>query len=353
MAHVAKFTKSASGKLMKHYERTVDENGKHINYGNIDIDLTKTHLNYNLAPERSSQLNFLKERLDQVYVFNRKDVNVMADWVVTLPQEFPADKEKEFFKKSYAFLSSRYGEENVISAYVHVDETTPHMHFSFIPIIDDPKKGPKVNAKDRLNKFELKQFHTEFSNYMDKNFGFDVGILNGATKGGNKTKLELQYQESLEMLNKSKLEVDSLKSSINSLKTNLKAIMDISEGLDVSVMIQSEKKGLKKDKELVNSADLERLKNLASSNHVMKAQIKTLTKKLEESTKELSKLKIENNNLRLEAEYLESGQQMLIKTAKFINEKYPEISIEIRDELDKQDNISEPKLKIIEHEIEL
>ena len=46
---------------------------------------------------------------------------------------------KQFFELSYKFLSERYGEQNVISAYVHMDETTPHMHFLFIPIVDDKK----------------------------------------------------------------------------------------------------------------------------------------------------------------------------------------------------------------------
>lgn len=38
-------------------------------------------------------------------------------------------------------MANRYGKENVVSAYVHLDETAPHIHFSFIPITKDKKKG--------------------------------------------------------------------------------------------------------------------------------------------------------------------------------------------------------------------
>ena len=39
-----------------------------------------------------------------------------------------------FFEETYAFLSERYGAQNVISAYVHLDERSPHMHFAFVPV---------------------------------------------------------------------------------------------------------------------------------------------------------------------------------------------------------------------------
>ena len=73
-------------------------------------------------------------------VQNRKDVNLMCTWIVTVPKDLPENEHEQFFKTTFDFLSDRYGKENIISAYVHMDETIPHMHFAFIPGVPDKKK---------------------------------------------------------------------------------------------------------------------------------------------------------------------------------------------------------------------
>lgn len=195
--HADKYTKSATGHMFKHYERARNEKGEYVKFGNRNIDLSRTHLNYNLAPDHN-QLEYLKERLSQVKCQNRKDVNVFCDWVITAPKELRKEDEKEFFELAYKFMSERYGEQNVISAYVHMDETTPHMHFCFIPVYYDKKKDIyKVSAKQLLNKIELKCIHPQFQQYLDRCavWGRDINILNGATAGGNKTVAELKAEK--------------------------------------------------------------------------------------------------------------------------------------------------------------
>ena len=177
MAHCKKFTKAACGHMFAHYERKKDENGEYIKFGNQEIDISQSHLNYNLAPERiDGQGNFVKERCSEVKLQNRADVNVMCSWVVTLPKEIDEDEREKFFKETYKFLSERYGKENVVSAYVHMDETTPHIHFAFVPVVMDKKKNIlKVSAKEAIDKKELQVFHNDLSAYMEKIFGRDVG----------------------------------------------------------------------------------------------------------------------------------------------------------------------------------
>ncbi|MBD2790567.1 plasmid recombination protein, partial [Xenorhabdus sp. DI] len=76
---------------------------------------------------------------------------------VTLPENLKGISEKEqrkFFEKTYEFLTNRYGgEKNVLSANVHMDETTPHMHFAFMPVVwDEKKQREKVSAKEVLTR---------------------------------------------------------------------------------------------------------------------------------------------------------------------------------------------------------
>ncbi len=194
MAHVQKSTRSSVGGLTRHYERYKKENGEYISFKNQEIDISKSHLNYNLAVhQQMPQLDFIKKRTSEVHCPNRKELIVMCNWVVTAPKEVTTNEQEKFFQETYNFLESRYGKENVISAYVHLDETTPHIHFAFVPIkFDKQKEYFKVCAKEVLNRSDLKSFHGHLSKYLENTFQRDVGVLNQATEQGNKSIQELK-----------------------------------------------------------------------------------------------------------------------------------------------------------------
>lgn len=199
MAHVAKYKRGATGHLAKHYERGRDDAGNYIKFGNEDIDPERTPQNYNLAPDRGDQVDFIRQRCSEVQCSKRADVNVMCSWVVTRPPHLFEGEERAFFEETYSFLSEKYGEKNVISAYVHMDETTPHMHFSFIPVAIDKKKGiEKVSAKEVLTKTELQSFHRQLDERMQERFHRDIGVVNEVTKDGNKEIAELKRETALE-----------------------------------------------------------------------------------------------------------------------------------------------------------
>ena len=181
-----KYTRNALGHMLKHYARETDQDGNYIKFGNVNIDEILTQYNYEFTSRTDdlSDYEFIKKRTEELNCLKRKDVNVMATWVVTIPQEYlskaqqDADeflKETEdtysykFFKQTYAFLENKYGKDNVVGGYVHVDETTPHMHFAFIPTVRDNKKQKlKVSAKECLNKKALQKFHPELNAYLNK-----------------------------------------------------------------------------------------------------------------------------------------------------------------------------------------
>ena len=205
MAHVMKFTKASCGHMFAHFDRKAE----HISNENLDRE--RTHLNYNLATHQTmDQGEFVRKRCAEVHCQNRKDVNVMATWVVTVPKDLPEQEHKAFFQASYDFLQQRYGRENVVSAYVHMDEVTPHMHFAFVPVkhgFKEDKKNPdisteyrKVSAKEVLNRRELQAFHPALQRYVERELGHEVSILNEATKEGNKSIEELKRQTATERL---------------------------------------------------------------------------------------------------------------------------------------------------------
>ena len=197
MANVKKFTKGALGVIFAHYDRS-----KNNITGNIDW--SRTHLNYNLAPNKQDkQWDILEHRLSEVKVQNRKDVNVLCTWVITMPKSLPEDKETEFFQESYRFLEDKYGKDNVVSAFVHKDETQPHMHFAFVPVVQDKKhERLKVSAKECITRSDLQRFHGELQEHLESKLECQVEILNEATKEGNKAIVELKRESAVQRLEK-------------------------------------------------------------------------------------------------------------------------------------------------------
>ena len=205
MAHMMKHTKASCGHMFAHFDRRAE----HIS--NENLDRTRTHLNYNLATHQTmNQGEFVRQRCSEVHCQNRKDVNVMVSWVVTAPKDLPENEQKAFFEASYDFLKNRYGLENVVSAYVHMDEVTPRMHFAFVPVkygFKQDKKNPnisteyyKVSAKEVVNRYDLQSFHESLQRFVEKRLGHEVSILNEATKEGNKSIEELKRQTATERL---------------------------------------------------------------------------------------------------------------------------------------------------------
>jgi len=190
-----KFTRNQSGNILVHCDRS-DPNRT---YKNQEIDHSKTYLNYNLAPEHKGMTDyeFMKKRCEEFKILKRKDVNWLVSWVITIPADYIGNKAL-FFREVYNFMENRYGKDNVVSAYVHLDETNPHMHFCFVPVIFDKKKQEfKVNAKQCINKVELKQIHPEIQEYLENKLQTKVNILNGATAEGNKTIEQLKNEEKI------------------------------------------------------------------------------------------------------------------------------------------------------------
>ena len=188
MAHLEKYTAAAAGHMFAHYDRTHSSSTS-------NIDESRTHLNYNLAEKDQplSCLDFLHKRMSEIKVLKRANVNVMCDWVVTAPEDLTEEELPLFFDECYKFLNARYGKENVISAPVHMDETSPHLHYNFVPVVKDKKKGiPKLSAKECITRKDLNTFHPDLTKHMTTVFGRDIGILNGATVGGNKTIKQLK-----------------------------------------------------------------------------------------------------------------------------------------------------------------
>lgn len=83
-------------------------------------------------------------------------------------------------RESYDWLKNEFGEEHVISAVIHKDETNMHLHFDFVLI-----KGGKLIAKSIISKPKLHQYQNEFLKHLqDKKpaLNFERGGTNGLSQ---------------------------------------------------------------------------------------------------------------------------------------------------------------------------
>ena len=190
MASVTKFDSTAIVNQLRHIERQI------VHSCNPDIDRDRTEYNYSMIEPRGiSSYEYFKRRKSELYVYGRKDVKLMAGWIVTAPKDLPEEDEGRFFSHVFDFLNERYGAENCIQAVVHKDEGgAAHMHYCFIPVVPDKKHGgEKICCNDVLNRTELRNFHPSLQKYL-YDHGMGAKIMTGITKeqGGNKTVRELK-----------------------------------------------------------------------------------------------------------------------------------------------------------------
>lgn len=197
MGAVKKYNRKGVTRIVHHMERVGPLSNK-------DIDPSRSYLNENSLAWKGSPMEVLKKRLSELYVFNRKDVIVLASWVFTLPSD--ATDEQAFWKGVLAFLLDRYGAKNAVAFFIHRDESTPHAHFLFVPSCYDPKrKVQKACANSVLTRQDLRQIHIDLQNYLIRQkisgtvYTGDGTVKSGITaEQGNKSVNVLKLNRSVE-----------------------------------------------------------------------------------------------------------------------------------------------------------
>ena len=115
-----------------------NERDEQYNGANKNIDHSRTGNNIRFVERGQSYLTYIKQRVKEVGARIKKDSVLLSSWVITASPEWfkgmRPEHIQEYFRECYRFFAERYGEENIVGAVVHLDETTPHMHLNMVPI---------------------------------------------------------------------------------------------------------------------------------------------------------------------------------------------------------------------------
>ena len=159
------------------------------NYSNKDIDPTRTHLNYHLKePTGSYENTFYAIRENEhlkgnLRLTGEKQSNVACEFVITSDDAFfnrlGDERTRKFFEDAYRYVCRKIGgEQYIISAVVHLDEKTPHMHLIYIPVVQ--KRNAKKQMTTRINCSEFWKGRDSYSRLQDEfyawmtNCGYDL-----------------------------------------------------------------------------------------------------------------------------------------------------------------------------------
>ena len=166
--------------IYRHNER------KNTNYSNKDINKSNSIKNYSLKTINTSYqkaFNLIKEKY-KLKGQIKKVSNVMCELIITSDKDFfekiGEQETKRYFKLAYHFVANynNLGEEFIVSAKVHNDETTPHLHIVFIPVVHTTnKKGKEINkiacSEFWKGKESYRILQDRFYKYVTDN-GFDL-----------------------------------------------------------------------------------------------------------------------------------------------------------------------------------
>ncbi len=133
----ANYKKDNLAGLYKHNER------KNTNYSNKDIDKNRSSKNYSIKQCNTTYSNAIKKLQEENNLQGRiiKTTNVACELIITSDKEFfkeiGEEETKRYFRTAYNFVANykNLGEKYIISAKVHLDESVPHLHLVFVPVV--------------------------------------------------------------------------------------------------------------------------------------------------------------------------------------------------------------------------
>ena len=289
--------------IYRHNER------RNKNYSNANIDKEKSYLNYSIkSPQYSYEKEF--ERIKDKYNLKgqiKTVSNIACEYIITSDKEFfetiGEEETKRYFETAYNFVAEykNLGEQYIMSAKVHMDEKTPHMHLIFLPVVHT--KDKKGNDIDKLAcsefwkaKDSYRQLQNAFYDYMiSNNFELKRGLSKEETG-----REHIDLKEYKEITN-----FDKTKEKLQNLKLELPDVPNLE---DINVNRFSKKRDEKILEEIIKPKD-NLINELYKDNLSLHQELLRKAKMVEKAEKyenERDKILEDNENLHNQVEEIRS-----------------------------------------------
>lgn len=286
-----------------------DRRERQHSHSNPDIDFNRSGDNYSLC-DRSNGLSFnavIDKIIDDEYTSKRtirKDAVRMVQVLFTSDSEFFTDKstseQRAFFESCYKWAAEKWGESRIISADVHLDEKTPHLHLNFVPLVEDvDKKTGEVITTLNVHKAvgsgsrALQKLQDEFYMAVGKPYGMDRGSRADIDNGEQprKNQKSEQYKQTTKY---HQTAINALQANVQALQAQEQAYTDILhaapenavQGVPVPSVAKIAIGKENKDKLLYSPSDIKQLQELAKACAVTSAANDRRSSELEQEVAE-------------------------------------------------------------------
>ena len=217
----AKYKGPTLSRIEAHNERTKDAYAS-----NPNIDTQRSRLNFHPVKPKGKYRDVSNQIIRESGCRVRKDSVTAVEVLITASPEFFADKKpkevKEFFDHALEFMKANQDPATYISAVVHVDEKTPHMHLIFVPLTPDNRLSAKTIIGNRK---KLTQWQDDFHAYMVKKYpDFERG--ESASSTGRVHLPPRQFKAAVHLTEQRNAIMDKIRSvNVFNMKTLLPEIM--------------------------------------------------------------------------------------------------------------------------------
>lgn len=285
------------------------------NHSNKDIDVSKSHLNYDILDKVKSYKTDIEGYINANKSSKRavrKDAVLVCEWIITSDSDFfesmsPADT-REYFQTAIDFFAERYGSKNLMYAQVHLDERTPHMHLGIVPF----DKDNKLTAKTMFDREALQDIQNELPRYMNEH-GFKVERGRAGSEAKHLTVQE--YKDVQKEIKKQSEVLDGVKKELESVKnvTRTKNFLDELDSKSKKTLLGNDVKISQEDyqelKEQLLGADksLLEMDKLKQHNQKLSRSIYDLRDELDNSKAYADRLYDKNHSLKEQIKHLDSS----------------------------------------------
>ena len=311
------------GNISRHNER------QNKQYGNPNVDVQKSKDNFHLKkPIEQSYLKEFERIRDAEYLLGnirstgKKQSNAVCEFIITSDSAFFEDMSKgqlhRFFDDCYDYVKQKCGEPYILSAVVHMDEKTPHMHVAYMPVVDG--KDRKGNPCKRINCSEFwKGFNSygilqnEFHRHItSRGYKLERGEVGSRAEHLTVTELKRKTLEK---------EIRGMEKMLNAVKQRFSSLESTVKGMEGVVTTKKRLDSIKPEPGMmggvkgVSLEDIQNLKKMALEYYLLNEKLRDLSvkyvnlkskvpseaEKLETAKKLTALQQLEQDKMKLEA----------------------------------------------------
>ena len=282
------------------------EKRKRTDLGGIQKENTRTATEYNnkVSPgmdifnvtlkESSNWLQDIDNEIKAAGAKTRSNSVLALDTLYTASPEFFQGKTNEqndnFFKDCLQFHENHFG--HIISAVIHYDETTPHLHIISVPLTEDGR----LSARDVIgNKAKMSKTQDAFFEQVGRGYGLERGIrIDGQEKKKHISAQEHELRKIKQQIAREQEKLEAIEHSEETARTRAQEYKQTAEKLQKQVeQLQEERVKQHNSLKMLSASKLDRQKELKALNYTLQEkrdEFEAITADIKQANRDLEEI---------------------------------------------------------------